>query len=440
MSKYDVASGISQTCLNQILTDLYNNPIAKTKLFSYSGKENVDGVGEVDISFELKLAPTTILLAPSQAKWNQAINPNKTPIPTSNAFQVSFPDINGSVIIDGASPLAGHGELEIYGVLNIDLNKVSLQMEAVYLDESSFTAWDKVIVNKVLVPKALEMANKLLSGIPIPEIPEFEGISFETPVISIVNQQIVAATILKGNGAPDLSGYTYTGGNGIYIKTNSNPINSVLYQYNGKTENTEDRKGPSGWYAAGKASVTINSLKLDITSNISAVVDIKQATAMGEIGGAGVGITKAILCPVGAAVDAMSNPKNWDKVIASFKITYTPDPIKSVLTLGLSGNKVKISVGTVNSIHIIAQPTWSGSVTGSALAAASSALVDMIPKQLQTLIVNKVITDNLQNMSVYTLPELSKTIEGINVTVIPNDGNLIVSGNYAEEGLTVKIN
>lgn len=440
MSTYDIASGISQKCLNQILEDLYNNPIAKKKLFSYSGKEKVDGLGDVSISFELKTAPIATLTAPTKEQWSKAINPDKSPQPTSNAFQINFPDVDGSVTIEGTDPLAGRGALEIYGQLKVNSDTVTLDMEAVYMDESSFSNWDKVIVNKVLIPKALEMANKMLTGIPIPKIPTFEGISFETPIISIVDQHIVAATVLKNRGTPNLSGYTYTGTNGIYIKTNSNPINEVLAQYNGKTESTKDKKGPSGWYAAGKASATINTIQLNISNNISASINIKEANATGEIGGTGVGVTKAILCPVGAAVDAMADPKNWDKVIASFKITYTPDPINSVLTLALASNKVKISVGTIDSIHVIAQPTWSGSITGSALAAASSALIDMIPKQVQTLIVNKIIKDNLQNLSVYTIPELSKSIEGINITVTPNNGNLKVSGSYAEEGLAVKIN
>jgi hypothetical protein len=445
MSQFDVAAGITNPALNDVASYLFNIPAAK-QIFNQTVDKKVDNIGNVHFTVQVNTAPQFILTAPTDAQWSKAI-PAGVTRPTTNAFQLLLSDVKGSISINSGKPLEGQGALTIYGHLTSANGVASLVADAVYMDESSFSVFDKWMVNQLLVPAALKIANQALSAIPIPKIPSFAGLSFQPVTVQIINQQIVSATALTG-GQLDLTGYQGPPNMNAYILATVSLVNKLLAnEAAGKTFSESDKTGSDSWYAAGKAGCKVNTAVLSVSGDAySVAVDISDITASGEIGGTGVGITKAILCPIGAAADAIANPSSWDKMIASYKITYSPDPLRVGIVPALAdttadGKTVqvaKLSINEMPSIHVLAQPTWSKSVTGSFVAAATSALVDMIPALFQKMIVNRVIRDHLQNLAVYTLPDMSATVEGVTVTLYGTTGNLGAYNGMLANGITGK--
>src|SRR4051794_4099838 len=96
MAQFDAAAGITKAGLNQVISQLFANPIAKEKIFQDSSTQQFDPFGTVTLSFSIDAAPTVDLVAPTDDLWNKAVNPGKIPKPTANAFQLLFSDITGS--------------------------------------------------------------------------------------------------------------------------------------------------------------------------------------------------------------------------------------------------------------------------------------------------------------------------------------------------------
>jgi hypothetical protein len=93
----------------------------------------------------------------------------------------------------------------------------------------------------------------------------------------------------------------------------------------------------------------------------------------------------------------------------------------------------------VQSINVTSKAAWSGSLTNTLLSAASSALITLIPKELQTVIVNKIIEGALQNLSVYTLPDLSQTEDGVTFSLKGNGKEITLCNSFLCQELKIVI-
>lgn len=451
MSNFDVAAGISNASVNQLCKDLFDNPAAKANIFQDTLNEPVDTIGTVSLTYQLFAAPELLLEAPSDDLWTKSQKPKDAQKPTTNAFQISFPDVKGSASINGGAPVAGEGLMTIIGELKTDNGTASLIADAIYIDEASFSKWDKKIVNALLIPSALTKANSMLSSLPIPAIPTFKDIEFQPVTIQVVNKQIVAGALLKTSQDPiDLSGLNITSDTGIDVLVNKTVVNTLFSTIASKDYSDEEKTGNDDWYAAGKVGTTLSTLALQSdNSPITVSAGTTNTTASGEIGGVGVGVVKTVLCPISTAMDAAADPNNWNKIIASFNVSYKPSPISITIDPQIAegkddkGNAAKvalISVEPVSSINVTASPSWSKSISGSILSAASSALIDLIPKQLQTLIVDKIINAKLQNLQLYVLPEYTKQVEGVNITVQGTTGSIPLSNGLLSTSIGVSFN
>jgi hypothetical protein len=451
MSQFDIAAGISEKALNQLVSDLYKKPVAKQKIFSCSGTEAIEDIGEIAYSIVVNEAPTFDLVMPGDNDWNKAVNPGGKPKPVADGLQLILGSATGSVSIDKDEPVTATGKISLFGKLNTgDPINPYMEVEAVLLDESSFSELDKELVNQVLIPKALEMANKLLKSITIPAIPEVAGLNFQAIRVAITNKCIVAATSLERPEPTDITDFWPPQGAEVFVQTNDVVANVLLArEVAGKTHSCDGKTGSSEAYAAYKASVKILAAWLKmIGDKMIFTIAMTDMAATVEAGGVGVTVAKTVLCPIGTALDAIADPDNWDKIIGSAAVAIIPDNITAPVEVSISKveNAEKkivqmafLKIVEVTDFKVFASPTWSKSITGSALMTATAMLATLLPEKIQMMIIDKIIKDGLQNVPLFVMPDISKTIEGITISLESVNRPLRVYGNTLVGEITAKI-
>ena len=433
MSHYDVAAGVSSAGLNDTVGKFYQNPIAQQKIFSGTIVKTLDVIGEVTLTYQITAVPVVQLAPPSPAKWDgsQRTPPN-LPMPPDNMFQLGL-TLKGTAAIGSAAPIAAEGPIEVYGQLAIADNLLSLPPLAIWIDESSFSPWDQLIVNKILIPQALAIATQALSSIPLPTIPTFLGLTFQPPIAAIVyNSEIVVATTLVDGGATDLSGHTAPGIS-MYVMSGLRPVNAGLSTVVAELPNPikkDAKTGSDAWYAAARISTQVRSLVAGYGGpSLQVAVDVDNTSGYGELGGEGVGVVKAVLCPIGTAIDAIDNPQNWDKVIAQFGITYTPRPLPIPLSfavvMGKKNQVIQASIGELDKFTPIFTPQWSGEIIGTILATAAAAFLDLVSVTFGTLITNDILGKYAQDISLYDVPRIATSVEGITLELRVPDGTAL---------------
>ncbi|WP_282126776.1 hypothetical protein [Marinifilum flexuosum] len=446
MASFDIAVGIKQSGLNSALVKLYNDPTAKTKIFNQTVTKDVSGI-TVTIGFDIKAAPVAELYPPTDAKWQESYGSDgkqKTGTPPSdNVFQVLLSDVKVKGTIAGVD-VVGEGELDVYAQFSLQNNVLNVTILSVWLDESKWNKFGltKAIVNAIIIPYALNTVNKLLNAIPFPEIPsKYIGTSFQNPIIDITNKnEVVLATSMKSSPATNLSTYTPPS-NDIYLQADLSLINTVLDK---KLSNYPLEAKDSTGDSAAKASAEIKGTLKSVTGKISgdktmAIIDIIDISGYGELSGTATTIAKTVLCPIGTAIDAISDPKNWDKVISSFSIDYKPKPLDVPFSVKVTKTKsVEVSIGQLDSVQIIAAPNWSG-VIGSTLAAVAAGFIDLLSAIFKGKIVNGIIKDLAQNIEVWQNASVSKKIEGITLTLSAKPGSALTpfGTNFIVEGFTI---
>jgi hypothetical protein len=426
MSYYDVAAGVSQKGLNDIVAGVFANATAQKNIFNGNINQSLGQYGNVNLVYQVVACPAVSLVPPAAADWTASYKaPGVTTMPATGVFQLTFSDVKVQVTY-GSTVLKAEGAMKAYATFTLTKSLALIPL-AVWIDESAFSDIDKLIVNKILIPEILKLITSTLSSIPLPEIPGFAGQTFQPPIAQIVGQQALVVATAAGTTPVDLAGYTNPGQD-IYVLGNIRLVNNILAnEVNGKSVSQEASSGPSEWTASARISAKVDSVQAQISdATTQATVAVSSISGYGELSGVGVGITKAALCPIGAAVDAIANPSNWDKVISSFGITYSPNPLPVPIQLKVAADGTKqalyLAVGQLSSVQLIAAPQWSGSVTGTVLAAAAAGFVDLLSVTFGKLIVNKILSDNAQNIKIYDLPDITTTVEGITVRLAIPDG------------------
>lgn len=431
MSYFDVAAGISQAGLNSTLTELFANPTAQSRIFNGTSSQSLKPYGDVKLVYKVIACPQINLVPPNKADWDASFKaPGVTTLPSSNVLVLTLSQVSAQITYDKVPPLNTQGLIKGYASFELKDNTLSIKPLAAWIDESAFSKFDKVIVNNILIPQILKVITSTLASIPLPQLPDLGKQSFQPPIASIIdNNAVVVATVLGSSPTVALSGYDNPSQD-TYLRTNLRIVNNLLVTYvKGQSAEAKDKTGSDAWYAAGSISATVDSIAVSINSTkLQVAVSLGDISGYGELGGTGVGVTKAILCPIGAAVDAITNPSDWDKVISSFSITYNPDPLAAGISLKAQTKdkqqKLQVSVGNLDPVQVIAAPKWSGSVTGTVLAAAAAGFVDMLSSIFSTLVANKLLEEYAQGVDIYTIPQISTSVEGIKVQLTIADGSV----------------
>ncbi|WP_263081084.1 hypothetical protein [Endozoicomonas sp. Mp262] len=308
MSNFDIAIGVGEASLNSAIAALYANPSAKSSYFEGSYSKDISGKGAVKLTYDVKAAPTVTLTPPDQASWDKAIKKNKdASLPQDNCFQIHFPDISGSESIDNGSPVDAEGQLTVYLTAAMTRGVLSLDPQAVSIDTSSFSQFDQWFVTSILVPAALDMAESVLGTIKLPDLPSYQGITFNDPGITILSNQLVtAATLSTNKTALSFEGFS-TPDKAYYALVSPDTINAVAAagtaSYINKPLSGSDKKGNDMAWAKGsyKASLSSITTTADTTDPTKIAVAVKADIS---VSGSAGGIGPAMACPIGAALNA----------------------------------------------------------------------------------------------------------------------------------------
>lgn len=447
MANFDVAVGITQAGINSTLSTLFKNPTAQSKIFNQTITKEVSGI-KVVVDFSILDSPVIVMAPPSVTKWQASFNDKGKQQtgnpPTNNVFQIILSNIKISGNISGSKVL-GQGEIEVFGEFSLSKNVLTVDALSVWVDESKWKkdGFTKAIVNAIIIPHAIDTINNLLNAIPFPKIPsKYITASFQDAIMGLTNaNELVVATSMKTSPTTSLTSYTPPPKEPIYLQAGISLINTVLAE---KLSNHPFEEKDSTGNKDAKASAEIKGTLKSIVAKISqdktvASINMVNISGYGELSGIGVTIAKTVLCPIGTAIDAISDPKNWDKIISSFTITYKPNPLDVPFSLKITATKsVELSVGEVKSVEVIAAPKWSG-VIGSILASLAAGFVDLLSAILKGKIVNSIIKSHAQNLEVYKNASISKTIEGIDISLSGEVGAALTpqGTNYVVEGFTV---
>lgn len=444
MANFDIAVGITQSGLNTTLESFFSNSTAQSKIFTQNFSKDLSGI-TVNLDVVVLAAPTVLLTAPTDTQWQQSygadgVQKTGTP-PSGNVFQVTLSSVKVSGTIAGV-PVTATGEIQVYAQFSLINNILNVTGLSVWLDESEWEQYGitKLVVNGIIIPYGLNTVNKLLNAIPFPQIPtEYTTTTFQNPIMGITNNnELVLATSMNSSPATNLDSYSPAPSEQIYLQAGLVLINTILTE---KLNNFPLKASDSTGDSAAKASAEIQATLQSVTGKIAegrtlVSLNIVDISGYGELSGTATAIAKTVLCPIGTAIDAISDPKNWDKVISNFSIQYKPDPLDVPFTVNVTASgSVQISVGEIDSIQIIAAPKWSG-VIGSTLAAMAAGFVDLLSAIFKGKIVNEIIKKNAQNIEVWTNPSVTKEVEGINITLsaesgaalLPQGDNIIVEG------------
>lgn len=309
MSNFDFAAGLTNGPLNDGSAKLFANADIKAKYFQGTYTKQDPTLGTVTLIYNVLAAPTFVLAPPSDVQWQNSVKASGvTTKPTVNIFQVHFSNISGSAQIGSSTPVAGQGALDVFSVVSVTDGKLTLTPIAVLIDESSFTAWDKFIVNQLLIPKALEIASGLLKGYQLPTLPTIAGITF-SPLAVYIDSSILllGATISTNPNAIDLSGYTWPT-DSYFALLGQNLLNTAIQQeskqYVGKTQTGDSSYGNIAFKASADYSVTLNSISATIKTDDPTSINLSVGADLSAHGGIS-GIIPTLLCPIGTALNAI---------------------------------------------------------------------------------------------------------------------------------------
>jgi len=444
MAVFDIAVGMTQTGLNNTLTSLFGNPVAQSKIFKQKFSQDIAGIS-VSVELTMQTCPTTVLAPPSAVKWQQSYNANGTQQtgqpPAGNVFQVLVNNLNINGTLAGVS-VSTTGNIEVYADFSLTNNVLNVTGLSVWIDESEWAKYGitKAIVNALIIPYALNTVNKLLNAIPFPQIPsDYTTTKFQNPVMTITNNnELVVATSMQSSAATNLDNYTPPNSQNAYLQAGLNVINAVLTErLANKSFDESSTTGNSAANASAEIKGTLKSVAGKIQDGKTyASIQITGISGYGELGGTATAVAKTVLCPIGTAIDAISDPSNWDKVVSSFSIDYKPNPLDIPFTVTVSSTEsVLLSIGEIDSVQIIAAPKWSG-VIGSTLAALAAGFVDLLSAIFKGKIINLFIKNLAQNIEVWKSATITKEVEGINIqlsatpgaALVPQGNSLIVEG------------
>ncbi|THU38333.1 hypothetical protein FAM09_16795 [Niastella caeni] len=446
MASFDIAVGITQNGLNSTLAGLFANPTAQSKIFKQTFSEEIGGIS-VSVELVMQNTPTTVLAPPSDAKWQASYGADGTQQtghpPAGNIFQALIPNLKVSGTVAGVS-VSGSDNIEVYAEFTLVNKVLNVTALSVWVDESKWAKYGftKLIVNGLIIPYALNTINNLLNAIPFPQIPtKYTSTTFQEPIMDLTNNnELVVATSMQSSPATNLDSYTPPASKDIYLQAGLSIINTLLAEQVAKIPKpwkASDSKGDSLAKASAEIQATFNSITGKIQNGQTAAsINITDISGYGELSGVGTAIAKTVLCPIGTAIDAISNPSTWDKVISSFSIQYRPDPLDIPFSVNVTAEEsVQVSIGQIDSVQIIAAPKWSG-VIGSTLAAAAAGFVDLLSAIFKEKIVNAITKQFAQNIEVWKDATVTKQIEGINIklsatpgaALVPQGNSLIVEG------------
>lgn len=311
MPNFDVAAGINQAKLNDLLGQYFSNAPASNNPFKGSTTKPVQGLGNVTLTWNVERPPTIVFGPPSLDVWNPALNAQgqtngdtKTPLPTLPMVQVTLPVLTASYRLGSVEVGGTANNVVAYATLTFAPGTITIGLVAVTLDESSFSTWDKAIFNLVLLPQIFSSAKDMLSVVHIPSI-GWQDVQLNPLQLQMVGDQLIAAATLVANKQPlDTSGVTWPT-DPVFALASTGLVNTALTDFlapfQGKTfADSGDFHGLANWDYSG----SVSSLSATVKTVAPLTIDARASaslTAGAKLTAAGMALAAAG-CALGAAL------------------------------------------------------------------------------------------------------------------------------------------
>jgi hypothetical protein len=238
MSNFDLAAGITQDAVTDLISQYFKNPPASPNPFDGDVQKNIPIVGQVTLTWKILSAPTITFGPPGVTVWNAALDSqgqtNETagnPLPTADVLQLTIPTMQAHYSVNGASKVGGQtSNLVIYATITFSGNDFTVTPVAVTLDESDFSKWNKGVFNGFFLPQLFAAAKSILSTVRIPTL-TWSGVTLQTPSFFFFGKLLFGAAILDTNTSPlDVSEVTWPPPprNGIFALASPNLVNAAL--------------------------------------------------------------------------------------------------------------------------------------------------------------------------------------------------------------------
>ncbi|MEH6348511.1 hypothetical protein [Pseudomonas sp. 3JA] len=312
MTNFDAAAGISVTELNTLLGEYYQNAPSTNDPFKGSLPKTLPDLGAVTLTWDVGAAPSLAFGPPSPAIWNAALAPNgetngsqSIPLPSLPMVQLTLPMLTASYTLGSAPAVGGTApSVVVYATLTFTPGTLALDLVAVSLDESKFSAWDIAIFNLMLLPQIFASANQMLALVHLPNL-DWNGVTLNPVQLQLTASYLLGATTLTTNtNALDIDGVTWPT-DPVFVIASNTLINTAmavfLKPYQGYPfSDSGDFKKLADWSYNGSISSLSATVKqvapLTINAQLSASLNA-QAT----LTAAGMALAAAG-CALGAAL------------------------------------------------------------------------------------------------------------------------------------------
>ncbi|MCP4217038.1 MAG: hypothetical protein GY765_20490 [bacterium] len=270
MNEFDVIIGMDSSTINKAIAQLYNRSDLRNRVFKGSVSQPIMGV-TVTADYDVQQAPLVYLQSLTNAKdWQQCIKADgSAPQPTSNSFFLNFPKLK----ITQTTPQSQEATIYVKTICtaNISGNTLTFKAVAVLIDFSGLNQNTVTMYKAMIIPKVLQMANSIVSGISLPSL-NFEGISLTTPGISIQSERLIVASNLSGRALTPIGSSGWPD-KPFFILCSPRMLqqlgNVAAGQAKGKNFSTSGSKGFTVGDASYSAGGTINSISVSPSPDLT---------------------------------------------------------------------------------------------------------------------------------------------------------------------------
>jgi hypothetical protein len=273
MSSYDLLIGVGEERLNAILAQVYASDQLRRSLFSGSQSGAFTGL-EYRVDWSVGVAPTISLKAPTQDEWSAAIKGGGAPAaPQSGAFLVNLSSLSIKLQATGES-LDTTVPVRAICTVAAGGGALSISALAVIVNLNAASDLDRYLIESVMVPTILDMLNKTLSGISIPQV-NVMGMALTPPVVGIMNGYLLTAFNLVNSGTPSPDGAAIPGDPFFILLSRQLVQSAVDFQVRsnlqGKTFDQSGSEGGGGFSAEYSVHGRIDGITAATTSNPTAL-------------------------------------------------------------------------------------------------------------------------------------------------------------------------
>jgi hypothetical protein len=196
---FDLALSMSEDSLNMALGSLFERPSLRASVFS--GRLRGSGL-PLSVDWSIDRAPQVSLDPPTSAQWADAVKADLTvPEPAADALVVTIPVL--SLLRERGDGSVDHSTTSVAAicVLTVTGSTIAIKPLAAVVDLSAALPVDRALLRAVIIPKALQIAAQLFTGLAIPVISVL-NVGFTAPVLTIGRGRITGVANLVPKDLP----------------------------------------------------------------------------------------------------------------------------------------------------------------------------------------------------------------------------------------------